>query len=217
MRQAIAAPADSDIKPFTPQLTLPLGMRVSQIAFSADENFLVLSAESGGGLAVYDVQSLMQGNTQTAFEVATNGTALRALVPNPTREKAELFAVVTSNGELMIADLKTRQFLTGAQGQVLKSGVSCVTWSKLGKQLVAGLGEGSLHQMTPEGKGTGDIAKPSAVEGDQFGKTQWWIELAALLIFEQSRLYHGSKTMYSWSLILRLCLEMTYLLAQPIT
>lgn len=145
-------------------------MRVSQVAFSADENFLVLSAESGGGLAVYDVQSLMQGNTQAAFEIATNGTALRALVPNPTLETAELYAAVSTKGELMIADLKAKQFLTGAQGQVLKTGVSYVSWSKKGKQLIAGLGDGSLYQMTPEGKGTGDVPKPPGVEGDQFGK-----------------------------------------------
>lgn len=171
VRQAISAPAEGNIKPFAPQLTLALGMRVSQVAFSADENFLVLSAESGGGLAVYDVQSLIQGNTQTVCEIATNGTALRALVPNPAPEKAQLFAAVSTNGELMIADLKARQVVTGSQGQVLKTGVSCVSWSNRGRQLIAGLGEGSLSQMTPEGKITGNLPKPSSVEGDQFGKT----------------------------------------------
>ena len=170
MRQAISAPADDNIKPFTPQLTIPLGMRISQVAFSADENFLVLSAESGGGLAVYDVQALMLGNTQTAFEIATSGISLRALVPNPSREMAELFAAVSVNGELMIADLKTRQFRAGNQGPVIKNGVSCVSWSAYGKQLIAGLGDGSLYQVTPEGKGTGNVLRPSSIEGEQFGK-----------------------------------------------
>ena len=170
VRQAFCAPADGNIKPFTPQLIIPLGMRVSQVAFSADENFLVLSAESGGGLAVYDVQSLMQGNTQTAFEIGTNGISLRALVPNPSPEMAEIVAVVTVNGELMIADLKGRQFHVVNQGQVLKNGVSCISWSNKGKQLIAGLGDGSLYQMTPDGNGKGIISKPSAIEGDQFGR-----------------------------------------------
>ncbi len=182
VRQALHSPTDGNVKSFNPQLTLPLGMRVSQIAFSADENFLVLSAESGGGLAVYDVQSLMQGNTQRAFEIATNGTALRALVPNPTPEKAELFAAVSTNGELLIADLKSKQFLTGSQGQVLKSGVSCVSWSNRGKQLIAGLGEGSLHQMKPEGEGTGAISKPPGLEGEQFGKNFARIRITSLLM-----------------------------------
>lgn len=172
VRQAFSAPADGKIKPFTPQLTLPIGMRVSQVVFSADENFLVLSAEHGGGLAVYDVQALTQGNTQPTFQIATNGTALRALVPNPVAETAEYFAVVSMNGELMMANLKTQQFLSGPQGQVLKSGVSCVCWSKKGKQLLAGLGDGTSYQMTPEGEGKGDIASPPGLEGDQHGKTR---------------------------------------------
>ena len=145
-------------------------MRISQVAFSADENFLVLSAENGGGLAVYDVQSLTQGNTQTAFEISTNGTALRALVPNPTPDKAELFAAVSTNGELMIADLKGRHISTGVQGQILQTGVSCVSWSNRGRQLIAGLGDGFLSQMTPEGKSTGNLPKPPSIEDDQFGK-----------------------------------------------
>ena len=182
VRQALSAPADSKIKPFNPQLTLPLGIRISQVAFSADENLLVLSAENGGGLAVYEVQSLMQGNTQTAFEIATNGTSLRALIPNPSSEKAELIAVVSSNGDLMIADLKTRQFLTGTHGQVLKAGVSYISWSNKGRQLVAGLGDGSLHPITPEGEGKGTLPKPPGVNGDQFGMVSRLLTIHSLLI-----------------------------------
>ncbi len=157
-------------KPFTPQLTLNVGMRVSQVAFSADESFLVLSAESGGGLAVYDVQSLMQGATESAFQLTTNGTALRALLPNPTPEKAELFAAVSTTGQLLMANLKIREFLSGPQGQVLKDGVSCVSWSARGKQLIAGLGNGMCYQMTPEGEGKAEIPLPPGLDGDQHGK-----------------------------------------------
>jgi len=170
VRQAFSASGDDSTKSFTPHLTLPIGMRVSQVAFSADEKYLVLSAEQGGGLAVYEVQSLMQGNTESTFQIATNGTALRSLVPNPTPEKAELFAAVTTNGQLMMANLQTKQFLSGRQGQVLKDGVSCVSWSTRGKQLAAGLANGSCHQMTPEGEGKGELAKPPGLEGDQHGK-----------------------------------------------
>lgn len=145
-------------------------MRVSQVAFSADESFLVLSAESGGGLAVYDVQSLMQGATESAFQLTTNGTPLRALLPNPTPEKAELFAAVSTNGHLLMANLKTRQFLSGPQGQILKDGVSCVSWSARGKQLVTGLGNGTCYQITPEGEGKAELPRPPALDGDQHGE-----------------------------------------------
>lgn len=177
VRQAFSAPADGKIKPFVPQLTLPIGMRVSQVAFSADENFLVLSAESGGGLAVYNVQSLVQGNSEMAFQMATDGKALRALVPNPVPEKAELFGIVLINGDLMMANLKTQQFLSGPQGQVLKSGVSCICWSKKGSQLFAGLGNGTCSQMTPEGEGKGDVARPPGLEGDQHGERRCQMSL----------------------------------------
>jgi nucleoporin NUP159 len=144
-------------------------MRISQVAFTADENFLVLSAEVGGGLAVYEVQNLLNGSTQSAFEMPTNSLALRALVPNPTPEKGELVAIVTTDGKLMMANLKERTFLSGANGQILKEGVSCVSWSTKGKQLVAGLGDGTSFQMTPEGEGKGEIPRAPNIDLNHHG------------------------------------------------
>ena len=161
---------DGNLKPFQPQLKLPMPMRVSQLAFSADESCLVLSAETGGGLAVYDVQALLHGSTQSSFELSTNGQALRALAPNPTPEKGELLALVTTDGNLMIANLKERSFISGPNGQVLKTGVSCVSWSKQGKQLVAGLGDGTAYQMTPEGECKAEIPRPPDVDRGDHGK-----------------------------------------------
>lgn len=153
-----------------PELKLPMPMRISQLAFSADETYLVLSAENGGGLAVYEVAALLQGSTNSSFELSTNGQALRALVPNPTPEKGELFAVVTFDGNLMMANLKERSFVTGRNGQILKSGVSCISWSVRGKQLVAGLGDGTASQMTPEGEIKADIPGPPNSESKAHGK-----------------------------------------------
>lgn len=166
VRKAFEAPkeGESDIRSFEPQLKLPLSMRVSQLAFTADEAYLVLSAESGGGLAVYDVQALLQGNTQPLFELGTNGTSLRVLLPNPTTEKAELCAVVDVNGNLYMANLKER-----ALSNPLKTQVSSVSWSTKGKQLVAGLADGTIFQMTPEGEVKAQIPKPPDV-GDYHGK-----------------------------------------------
>jgi nucleoporin NUP159 len=171
VRKAFEGPiaGDANFKPFQPQLTLSMSMRISQLAFSADESYLILSAETGGGLAVYEVQALLQGSTQSAFELSTNGQSLRALVPNPTPEKGELLAVVTVDGNLMMANLKERAFVTGSNGQFLKDGVSCLSWSTKGKQLVAGLGDGTVYQMTPEGVGKGDIPRPPGVNGNQHG------------------------------------------------
>ncbi|KAK1532585.1 uncharacterized protein CCOS01_04568 [Colletotrichum costaricense] len=159
---------DSDVRAFQPQGKLPMPMRVSQLAFSADENYLILSAESGGGLAVYEVESLLQGATKAAFELATNGETLRALFPNPTIEKAELCAIVTNNGNLHMANLKERSV-----SNALKAQVSCISWSTKGKQLVAGLADGTIFQMTPEGEAKGEIPRPSNVSNAHVSSLTW--------------------------------------------
>ncbi|KAM0564462.1 hypothetical protein ACHAPJ_000676 [Fusarium lateritium] len=172
VRKAFETPkdGDSDIRGFEPQLKIPMPMRVSQLSFTADENYLILSAESGGGLAVYEVQSLLSGSTNAAFELSTNGETLRAMIPNPTPEKAELCAIVTNNGNLHMANLKDRQI-----SNPLKNQVSCVSWSSKGKQLCAGLGDGTIFQMTPEGDGKGEIPKPPNV-GDFHVSSLTWLE-----------------------------------------
>jgi nucleoporin NUP159 len=158
----------NNIRPFQPELRLPMSMRISQVAFSADESYLVLSAENGGGMAVYEVQAVLGGATQPAFEISTNGQPIRALIPNPTQ--GELFAVVLANGSLLMANLNERSFVQGGNGQVLKDTVSCVSWSSKGKQLVAGLANGTAHQMKPDGTGVGDIPRPPAVDESNYGK-----------------------------------------------
>ncbi|TDZ25932.1 Nucleoporin NUP159 [Colletotrichum orbiculare MAFF 240422] len=159
---------EGDVHTFQPLGKLPLPMTVSQLAFTADETYLVISAESGGGLAVYETQTLLDGRNQSAFELATNGEALRALVPNPTSEKAELCAIVTNNGNLHIANLKEKQ-ISGA----LKTQVSCLSWSSKGKQLVAGLADGTIFQMTPEGDGKGEIPRPPGVDNAHVSSLTW--------------------------------------------
>ncbi|OLN88683.1 Nucleoporin NUP159 [Colletotrichum chlorophyti] len=159
---------DSDVRSFQPQLKLPIPMRVSQLAFSADESYLILSAESGGGLAVYDVQGLLQGGTKAAFELATNGETLRTLIPNPTTEKAELCAIVMNSGNLHMANLKERKISDPLKGQV-----SSISWSTKGKQLVAGLADGTIFQMTPEGENKGEIPRPPSVSNAYVSSLSW--------------------------------------------
>ncbi|KAI0009126.1 hypothetical protein F4779DRAFT_617957 [Xylariaceae sp. FL0662B] len=177
---------DSEIRVFEPQLKLPLPIRICQLAFTADEEYLIISAEQGGGLAVYQVRSLQQGSTQTAFEIPTNGESLRALVPNPRPEKGELCAVVTSEGKLLMANMKERNFVSGHNGQVLKDQVSCVAWSNKGKQLVAGLGDGSMQQMTPEGDIKAEIPRPPDLNPSYYVSSLVWLENDVFLTFHVS-------------------------------
>lgn len=150
-------------------------LRVSQLAFTADEKYLVLSAEEGGGLAVYDVDALSNGTTQSAFEISTNGEALRSLIPNPAPEFAQFCAVITTNGNLYMANLTERQLVSGANGATLRSQVSCASWSTRGKQLVAGMADGSIIQMTPDGVEKAHIPKPPSL-GDYHVSSLAWLE-----------------------------------------
>ncbi|RYP56117.1 hypothetical protein DL771_012123 [Monosporascus sp. 5C6A] len=126
VRKAFEKPqeGDSEVREFEPQLKLSLPLRICQLAFTTDENYLVMSAEQGGGLAVYEVQALQQGSTEPAFQIPTNGESLRALAPNPSSEMAKLCAVVTDKGKLLMANMKDRNFAPGLNGQVLREQVS---------------------------------------------------------------------------------------------
>ncbi|KAJ4016860.1 hypothetical protein NW766_005061 [Fusarium irregulare] len=192
VRKAFEAPqdGDSEVRGFEPQLKIPMPMRVSQLSFTADENYLILSAESGGGLAVYEVQSLLSGSTNSAFELSTSGETLRAMIPNPTSEKAELCAIVTNNGNLHMANLKDRQI-----SNPLKNQVSCVSWSAKGKQLCAGLGDGTIFQMTPEGEGKGEIPKPPNVD-DFHVSSLTWLENHLFLSIHTSNNQSPPKSLY---------------------
>ena len=176
---------DSDVRPFEPQAKLPLPFRISQLAFTSDEQYLILSAETGGGLAVYDVQALTNGSTQSAFELSTNNEPLRALIPNPSPAFAGFCAVVTINGNLFIANLAEKQLVSGANGPVLRAQVSCAAWSTKGKQLVAGMADGSIYQMTPDGTEKDHIPKPPSL-GDYHVASLSWLENNVFLVIHNS-------------------------------
>ncbi|KAI1276660.1 hypothetical protein F5Y07DRAFT_125902 [Xylaria sp. FL0933] len=188
VRKAFEGPknGDSETRSFTPQLQIPLPMRICQLAFSADEAYLILSAEQGGGLAVYDVGAFQQGSTRSAFEIPTNGESLRALVPNPRPEKAELCAVVTNEGKLLMANLKERNFTFKGSSQILREQVSCVAWSNKGKQLVAGIGDGTMCQLTPEGDVKAEIPRPPELDSSYYVSAVVWLENDLFLVFHVS-------------------------------
>ncbi|KAF2144631.1 uncharacterized protein K452DRAFT_144834 [Aplosporella prunicola CBS 121167] len=166
--------AQDGIINFEPQLTIP-GPRLSQVAFTSDDQHLVLSAESGGGLAIHDVAALLNGKTESTFQLATEGMAVRSLNPNPAPEHAEFIAVVLTGGQLMLANLKERSFVKPNNNAVLKSGVSCVSWSNKGKQMIAGLGDGTAFQLKPDGSAQAVVPRPPQLEGDQHVSAIFWL------------------------------------------
>jgi nucleoporin NUP159 len=160
---------------------------LSHVAFSADETVLVIAAENSGGLAAYKTETLVNEQSKSTLEISTNNQALLALVPNPNPRSAELFAAVTTNGELLIADLKAGQLQSGLNGPVLKNGVCCLSWSNMGKQLVAGLADGTVSQMTPDGTLKAEIPRPPALaEGKHVSSLLWLSNDSFLVIYSLS-------------------------------
>lgn len=168
VRKAIEAPAGEDkvkTKPFEPQAKIPLPARPTHVAFTASDDALILATENGSQVSVFQTSDLANGNAQPAISIPVNGVSLRALVPNPD-PNSTFVAMVTTNGELLMADLKAGNLVNGANGPILKNGVSSVAWSNKGKQIVAGLADGTASQMTPDGTQKDQIPRPSDLEGE---------------------------------------------------
>lgn len=178
---------DNNVKTFSPEFRIPVP-RLSHVAFSADENVLLIVGEGGGGLAAYETEGLTNGQSYPAFEVSTNNQALQTLAPNPSVRSAELFAAVTTNGELLMVDLKSRQLQHGANGPVLKSNVCCLSWSNQGKQLMAGLADGTVSQMTPDGTQKAEIPRPPSLSGGKHVSALSWLSNDVMLIIYSNSL-----------------------------
>ncbi|KAJ5717708.1 Nuclear pore complex protein [Penicillium malachiteum] len=178
VRKAIEAPSGEEkvkTKPFQPQATIPLPSRPTHVAFTANDDALILATENGSQISVFQTSALLSGNFQPAKSIQTSGASIRALVPNPD-PSSTFVALVTVNGELLVADLKAGNLVQGANGPVLKNGVSSVAWSNKGKQLVAGLADGSAEQMTPDGTKKDSVPRPSDLEGDCHVSSISWLE-----------------------------------------
>lgn len=142
--------------------------RLSHVAFTSNGDYLVICAESGGGLAVFDTSKIQ--NKQPAFFIGTDNTSIRSLAPNPAPELAHLIAVVLSNGHLRIANLEEKIFVNvSQQTTIIKDGVSCVSWSVKGKQLVAGLADGTAYQLDTLGAPKAIVPQPPSVGPDHHG------------------------------------------------
>ncbi|KAL4919871.1 hypothetical protein BDW62DRAFT_177877 [Aspergillus aurantiobrunneus] len=182
IRAAISADAGKDkikTKPFQPQATIPLPGRPTHITFASGDSALVLATENGSQISVFETGSLLQPNAQPAISIPTNGATFRTLAPNPAQANeshSSLLALVTTTGKLLVADLKAGNLLAGPNGNILKTDVSSVCWSNKGKQLVAGLADGSGYQMTPEGAHKDSIPRPPDLADPCHVSSIAWLE-----------------------------------------
>lgn len=172
MRKAFLAESSNEngVRSLQEQLQIRVPQKVTHLTFSSDGSSLVAALSDAGGLVAYDVAGLAQGNTQPAVMLPLNGATLRSLVPNPNPSFTELFAAITVRGELLVINMKEQKVVDGPHGLVHEVEVSSVSWSNLGKQLVAGRGNGTGVQQTPDGQVKAQLPRPPDLEGDQHGE-----------------------------------------------
>lgn len=173
IRDAISTKAESGpkTKPFKPQAHISLPGRPTHIAFCAADSALAVAMESQNQLFIYDATSLGNGNPQPQISIGTNGP-LRSLAANPSPESdlSSYVALITTTGDLLLADLKAGSLVNGQSGPVFRNGVSSVTWSNKGKQMAVGLVDGSCVQLDPKGLVKAEVPRPPALEGNKHGE-----------------------------------------------
>lgn len=170
------ASGDEKYLPITALNTLTVP-RLSHVAFTADESCLIIASEQGGGLAVYDTEALTRGGKDPAFELSTQNTGIRHLLPNPNKEAgtAHFVGVVLTNGQLVVADLQKREMVQGASGVVFHRDVVSACWSKKGKQIVVGRQDSTCAQIDPLGVVKAEIPAPpqlQSIKDDQYQSAQ---------------------------------------------
>jgi nucleoporin NUP159 len=166
------------ISDFTPDLTIPTGdSPLRHVAFSADGDFLVVSAEANGGLAVFAVEDLKQGKQAPGEQIKTDDVAVRVLQPNPMADMEQYMAVVLDNGKLCIADVTN-----GVNKTLKEDGVSCVTWSSRGKAVAAGMQDGTTAIYMSNGDLKGVIPCPPEVDDNYEVTGLTWVNNTEFLI-----------------------------------
>ncbi|KAL5431928.1 hypothetical protein PMIN07_008786 [Paraphaeosphaeria minitans] len=168
---------------FSPDAALPVP-QLRQVVFSADEDFLVTSAEHGGGLSVYSLPDLLKGNTHPDVHIATNNTPVRALLPNPSAEHAHYMAVILDSGRLDITDVST-----GNAKTVHDARVTCASWSVKGKAFVAGFEDGTaaIHLISSMDQIKARVPRPSRVDENYIVSAVNWLSNEELLLIYAPR------------------------------
>ncbi|KAK6520839.1 hypothetical protein TWF506_001082 [Arthrobotrys conoides] len=166
--------------PFQPECIIPMSLRLSHIAFTSDGTYLLLAAQLGG-IAVYLVDDILSKGNDVQPQSQINTGPLLEMKPIPTVADAEKVCIVVGSGwgqggNVGIIDLKTTKVQEN-----LKTGVTTVSWSPKGKQIICGGSLGGLAWIRPDG------GEADAVEGvpnypNYFVSSIFWIESTIIFV-----------------------------------
>lgn len=167
------------VSDFTPDISIPLSdPPLRHVVFSTGGEFLVISAEGRGALAVFDAAKLVQGNKNPERQIQTENVAVRCLLPNPVEVIGHYMAVVLDTGKLWLVDISKEDTKT-----IIKSeGVVCAGWSSRGKAVAAGLEDGTTQIYLSDGKLKGTIPRPPQIDENYQVTGITWLQTTDLLI-----------------------------------
>jgi nucleoporin NUP159 len=162
-----AAGDNGVVTDFKPDITIAVP-QLRHIAFSSGEDFLVVSREDKGGVAVYSTQDLVGNKTEPTLQLDTEQVPLRALLPNPAPDLEHYVALVLDSGKLLIADISD-----GKATVMHPDNVCCAAWSVKGKAVIAGLNDGTaiIYNLATGGI-LGTIPRPPNVSDAYTSKSQ---------------------------------------------
>ncbi|RVD87825.1 uncharacterized protein DFL_002033 [Arthrobotrys flagrans] len=173
--------ANGNTLPFQPECIIPMSLRLSHIAFTSDGTYLLLAAQLGG-IAVYLVDDILSKGNDVQPQSQINTGPLLEMKPIPTITDSEKVCIVVGSGwgqggNVGIIDLKTAKVQEN-----LKTGVTTVSWSPKGKQIICGGSLGGLAWIRPA-----DGAEADAVEGvpnypNHFVSSIFWIESTIIFV-----------------------------------
>jgi nucleoporin NUP159 len=143
---------------YAPDITISTA-NLRHVAFSADGDFLVTSDEAGGGVAIYSVADVVSRGKKDADNKLGTDTTIRALLPNPSPEFEQYFAIVLDSGKLEICDVGN-----GAKKAIREHDVNCAAWSARGKAVVSGSTDGTCAIHMTSGELRGVIPRPPDVD-----------------------------------------------------
>jgi nucleoporin NUP159 len=157
------------ISDFTPDVTIPLGdAPLRHVVFSTGGEFLVISAEDKGALAVFDAAKLVSGNLSPERQIQTENVAVHTLLPNPVANMGHYMAAVLDTGKLWLVDIALDKTNT-----LKANGVTCAAWSSRGKAVAAGLEDGTTEIYLSDGTLKGTIPRPPDVDDNYQGKPSY--------------------------------------------
>ncbi|BFZ64979.1 hypothetical protein YB2330_006142 [Saitoella coloradoensis] len=178
LRDGLKGASDMGRIQFDPEVRVECGGPATHVAFSADERMLLV-ALGNGQILFYDVQQVLAGSPPNPQGSLLSSNGVRVLAPNPENDSVALLGTA---GELSIINLSPAPTISNT----VATGVTSVSWSKKGKQIAAGLGNGTIINLTPAGETKRTVAPPPSLPGVYVSSLFWLENNVFLAVYNNS-------------------------------